>query len=851
MKRLIILFAVMLCIATAFAQKFNYRFNHTPLADALVQIAGQHPDIHINFIYNELDKYPVTATIRTNDAYDMLRQVVGLNPVSVISSGGRYYVEALQHGKFSYRGRAVGNDNEPVSAATIMLLAPKDSTIITYGISDSDGFFSIPCDSRNVIAKLSAMGYATTYRNCQDLDLGTIVMPIHSVILRQIEVNARTQRLINRGVEYIPSSKAKKSATDAISLLLMMNIPLLDITPGNMSVKDYTGKDVAMFIDYKAATEADLQGLRTEDVLRIEVLQYPEDPRFGGQFNVINFIMRKYEWGGYTKLTAKGTTLNIDRGNGILYSKFVNNNWTFDANVTGSITHNDNYNSYNVETFRDISVGERHFDAVTRTTQSGANYLKQSNSQSATFRAAYETKDIEVIHSISFNRTATPFERNLLSVNYSQDVFSASSALSEETGQTITPSLRGYYYFAMPKNNTWIASWSFAYGSTRRNSTYQLGSIAPIINNNKETSYAPTLIIQYSKKFSHNNTFRTSLMTFNTIYHTDYEGSYNGLQELLSSENMLFLEYMQNWESGLSLYSRVGASYVIGRLNGVNTLKQWNPRLGLQFNYKINERHSASAEGWWGNNYPTPASSNSAIVQSNELLWLQGNPGLRNTTFITASASYTYIPTNKLSLSATGEYYGFLNKTAHDYFSLPGYDGLIRKEINSGDFHRYSGYLSATLKLFDNSLSLKASGQIERMVASGIDAQSMNLIAANVQANYYFKNFSFVLYYETPKKNLAPFDYGFRYHYKSTYGILANYAIGDFKVGLQFHNWFNSYRYYSDFDSNRYSAHGWIWTGSLARSIQFTLSYTFPYGKKVKRNNEISESESAGSAILK
>lgn len=376
--------------------------------------------------------------------------------------------------------------------------------------------------------------------------------------LDEVVVEARTQRVIDRGVAYTPTKRIKKTATDATRLLELMNIPQLNITPGTMSVKTYAGKDVAIFIDFNETTDEDLQGLRPEDVLHVEVLQYPEDPRFGGQANVINFVMRKYEWGGYTKLTVKGTTLNIDRGDGILYSKFVNKNWTFDANATGSITHNDNYNSYNIETFRDISVGDRHVDAVTRTSQSGANYLQQSNSQSATFRAAYETKDIEIIHSVSFNRMATPLERDLSSVNYSQDIFSASSSLSRESAQTITPRLRGYYYFAMPKNNTLIASWKFAYGSTRRNSTYQLGSLAPIINNNKETSYAPTMIIQYSKKFSHNNTFRTSLMTFNTIYHTNYEGSYNGLQKLLSSENMLFLEYMQNWQCGLSLYSRVG-----------------------------------------------------------------------------------------------------------------------------------------------------------------------------------------------------------------------------------------------------------------------------------------------------
>lgn len=669
--------------------------------------------------------------------------------------------------------------------------------------------------------------------------------------LNEVVVEARTQRIVKNGVEYIPAKKIKKAAIDATQLLELMNVPQLDITPGSMSVKTYAGKDVGMFIDYKEATIEDLQGLRPEDVLRVEVLQFPEDPRFGGQANVVNFIMRKYEWGGYTKLTTIGNTLNIDRGEGILYSKFVKGNWTLDANATGTITHNDKFREYNVETFRDINIGNRHYDEIIRTTQSGENYLKQSNTQSVSFRAAYETKSTEIIHSISYNRIGNPLTRNISQVNFSEDVFSASSALSNESGQTISPRLRGYYYFALPKNNSFIASWSFSYGSTRRNSVYQLGDLTPIVNNNKETSYAPVVTVQYSKKFSHDNTFRTSLMSYNTIYRTYYDGSYNGLQKLLSSENMMFLEYMQNWHCGLSLYSRLGVSYVIGRLNGVNTLEQWNPRLGVQLQYKINDKNSASIEGWWGNNHPTPASSNSAIIQSNELLWLQGNPGLRNTTFITASASYTFVPTNKLNLSATAEYYGFLNKTAHEYFSLDGYDGLIRKEINSGDFHNYSAYLSATLKLFDNSLSLRGSAQIKRMVGSGIDAQSMNLIMANLQANYYYKNCSFILYYQTPKKNLAPFDYGVRYHYKSTYGLLANYSIGDFKLSLRFQNWFNKYEYYSDFDSERYSSHGWQWSSDLARSIQLTLSYTFPYGKKVKRNNEIQTSIESNSAILK
>ena len=96
------------------AYKYAYSFNDTPISDAIVRISKDHPDVNISFIYKELDGYKTSAGIRTDDAYDALRQTIGLNPISIIKKGCNYYIEALQHGKFCYTGRAVGNYNEPV-----------------------------------------------------------------------------------------------------------------------------------------------------------------------------------------------------------------------------------------------------------------------------------------------------------------------------------------------------------------------------------------------------------------------------------------------------------------------------------------------------------------------------------------------------------------------------------------------------------------------------------------------------------------------------------------------------------------------------------------------------------------
>lgn len=297
--------------------------------------------------------------------------------------------------------------------------------------------------------------------------------------LREIVVEGRTQRVIKHGVEYIPDKKIKKLSIDATNLLLNMQIDRLDVAPGSSEVKTLTGNAVSMYINHVKASADDLKGMRTEDVLRVEVLDYPDDPRFDGEQHVVNFIVREYVWGGYTKLSASGTTFAKDEVDASVYSKFVYKKWTFDASANGDWSYQNRNSSTRSQTFRDFSYGGQHYDELTRTSSSGIGYQQRDNNQSATLRAAFQTDKTYIRHLVSFHRVATPYLRDGSAVAFSLPVIDASSASQRNSSQSIFPKISAYYRFILPKGNTINASWSFTYGFNKQYSTYQLGELPP------------------------------------------------------------------------------------------------------------------------------------------------------------------------------------------------------------------------------------------------------------------------------------------------------------------------------------------------------------------------------------
>lgn len=670
--------------------------------------------------------------------------------------------------------------------------------------------------------------------------------------LDEVVVRGRTQRIIKHGVEYTPDKQMKRAAQSAATLLLNMQIPTLQVSPRTLEVTTFNGKNVSMFINHIAAGSEELNSLNTEDVIRVEVLEYPSDPRFMGAQHVVNFIVHKYEWGGYTKLSLTGQTPAFNYASGNVYSKFAYKKMTFDAYGGASIGHSRGYGTNTEATFRNIMFNGIHYDEVVKKTLSN-DYLLQNNGQYASFRAQYATDKVIIQHTIGFNRNATPTTNEQSVVEFVPSITSGSQSRMTESNQYIYPYINGFYWFTLPKSQSLSVNFGVTVTGTKRKSTYSLDGLAPIYNNNNERTVAPNMSITYQKQFRRNNSLRISLMSYNTRYKTNYSGSYNDTQRLLSSENMLFVEYMQNYWGTLYLYSRVGASYVIGRVNDKTNLKQWNPRLGMQLQYRPAQQWSLSWEGWWGNSHPQASSSNTAIIQTSELMWKQGNPNLRNTIFANTSIQCNYIPTNCFSLSGALEYEGNYNKQSLEYSPMPDHNGLISRVINSGDCHTYSATLSATLKLIDNRLVLGANGTAKRVVLTGIDAQHKNLLTATAQASYYAGNFSFTLFGGTPYKQLNGWSNGSYMKALYTYGLTSSYGTRNLKISINFHNWFRDKAYQTTtFHSphydyiERFRNENW-----LGREVSLTISYTFEYGKKLQFGNELSISSGSSSAILK
>ncbi len=845
MKRLIIIIIALTSLLPGFAYSYSYRFKSTPIGVALLRLIKEHPELKISFIYNELNDYTTSATVNADNPLQAVKQLVGLNPVTVTENKNKIFVEALQNGKYKYTGKVINEFDEGIPFATVYLMNPKDSVTITYGITKENGSFSIPCDEKDVIMKITSIGYHTINMSCKSFSMGNIKMKTLAIDLNAVTVDGGDATLMADKTVYMPRQRQKNTSISGIDLLERMGIPQIIMRNGKPETT--SGKPISLYIDYMPASDEDLTNMNLQDVKRVEYYEYPADPRFQGNQFVVNFIMTKYEYGGYVKISGnENFVLNSGYLSGNI--RFQYKKMTYD--IYGYGRYNDNHHIGNDvrEVFRlpqeDNSI--KVFDRYSKTESSKS----KNNFYSTNFRATYMSDKVAIRNTIKASLSDVPHNDTRGTVTYVPQDFQNSdyTSLNNENAKYI--GYDGIFNFSLPNEDALSFYPSYSYSHTKSNSSFLEKGLEQVINSAIDNTNLLSADLRYRHKFAKSG----NLTAYGTVSYDYYRTNYMGTTEALDKSKNIRGSAGINYDlSAGNFYGEAGIGWNWDKITMNNTKStQSTPKLNLYLQYKFSNKHRLSASISYYAWAPNASFKSENIIQANHLMSYTGNPSLVPTKALSPDINYTWFPSSKFYVSIFGDAFSLKDRYVYDYKASP--NGILRTIEQPLGGYLIGGFgVSGRLLLLNNYLQL--SGYFKQDFAH--NGAPFNFTRwprrFGLTANYYLGDFYFSASYRSRTDYSDGFMVGHWMEYKDSYYVMAGWANTKVNVRLSANNFgrWNHIGYNSWFKTEFYDYYSTNFDPTLCAYFSITATYTFGYGKKVKSDNEPSNNGGASSGILK
>lgn len=663
--------------------------------------------------------------------------------------------------------------------------------------------------------------------------------------LNEVVVEARMQTTSATVSTYIPTSRQKNASQTGTDLIDQMGIPQLKVTLGS-NIETNSGKPVAVYIDFIPASENDLKAMRMSDVRKVEYYEYPSDPRLQGNPYVVNYIMAKYEYGGYVK--------GFDHTNLLSYSEQLLGNvrlqyrkMTYDLMGYGWGMTNDHYGSELTETYRlpqtDGTV--KVFDRYSNTTSS----KERRQQYFAAFKATYNSDKIQAATQINGSINRKPHSDRNGEVVYSPADYPSTVYTSALNNTSKFLSYNGYYFFALPKGNSIAFTPSYTYSHTEQNSSYTENGYAPILNGATDN----TNQVKGDLKFNHDFGRYGNLLGFvrgaYEYNRTRYRGTANSLDKAKSSRFGVGANY--NITVG-NFYGTTGFGWDWDRLQfGDMTDRPSSPWFDLSLQYGFREKHSVSTTFHYSSWQPSPSYKSENIIQSTPLMSYTGNPNLVPSKSYDIDLRYTWLPNNDYSFSAFAWAWIVGNRYAYDYEATS--TGVLRTiKQPMGNFAQGKYGISGTLRFFDRKLML--TGQVGQVLNHNGYPYSVNhsYIDWYARVQYYIGNWNFTATYISDNGSADGCMNGIWNYGKSDWYLTVGWSDSDWNIRADIIN-FSRWNWRSDRQKMRskyYDTTEVMLNGQSHALIQLSATYTFGFGKKVSSDNEPGVSGAASSGIL-
>lgn len=720
------------------------------------------------------------------------------------------------------QGRIEDLRKQGIPYTTIKLLQVNDSSFVKGLVSDSLGYFqtTMPQEGKYILIA-NSLGYDSNVQIVETNKSSPIIVTLtsNSIALKDVVVRGSSITRKDTHLQIIPDKQIYKHTNNGYDLLYDLMIPNLQIDRQKGAVTTIGGT-VTLYIDGRKVEYREVKELKSKDILKVEYYDVPTG-KYAGDYASINIITRPMTTGGY--ISVDGTQqLAYQEGDYNLAAKVAHGSTSF--TIFGG------YNRLHYDADKIEREEFFHFDnnEISRSYSSYEGVNKQ-NQEYVQLNILTKKKKYMLSEKLSLVRKECPIDQTdgVLFVNKAQTRTGQSST---NISSSLMPRLSLYGNFDITDKQYVELSLAGTYSRNKYSNMYQDDEL----NTSTKTTedyYSANFYGKYGIIFPHKNSlfFHLGSVYMNTM--SQYVGTYESWQHQWSSQNYVFVEYVQQFNKW-RLRLKPGASALYYHTKDADAVSHYIPQLQSTIFWQPTKNQQVALDVLYSNSYPTSSSLNTAEQIIDNLRIKRGNENLRPMDFFQGAVNYNVQIGSRINIASVSNFSYQYHQYVEKYFEENG------KLINTIDDHNYSRsmveLLSLSWKATDN-LRLKIDGVYNHADVWGKFRTSFNSWRAYMNANYYCKDFAFRLWANTKGKEMMlpmiaveqiPVNYGGSVNWNHKEWSIELGTVSPFHKNNEFIETLNVPVYNSQ--ENIIS--------STNRKFYIQAAYTFNFGKKTQKD---------------